>query len=99
MTIDASEEKRLRERLDARAAELRAQLRTVQEDRDSAPGRVPATETADSGEQGERRLRDAVREVEQERDAEELRAIGEARDRMAGGSYGVCIDCGNEIRL
>ena len=32
-----------------------------------------------------------------QRDQEELREIEQARERMAGGSYGQCVDCGRDI--
>lgn len=35
--------------------------------------------------------------AEAQRDLEELRDVEAARARLAGGTYGVCIDCGEDI--
>jgi RNA polymerase-binding transcription factor DksA len=31
------------------------------------------------------------------RDLDEFRALEAARERLKGGEYGVCVDCGNDI--
>jgi len=84
-------------RLDARGDELRAQVRAVDEEVAQTPLREPHVQVGDIGEQGEERIRDAVRYAELERDLEELRRIGGARERMRDGSYGLCVDCGTAI--
>lgn len=87
----------LRERLDAREAELRAQVQQVDAEQAEASGRDPHHPVEDSGEQGEQRARDAVRHAERDIDIEELRNIAAARERMDRGGYGVCTDCGKDI--
>jgi RNA polymerase-binding transcription factor DksA len=87
----------LRARLDERAARLSAEIASIDAERQDSPARAPHDQVEDQGERGEHRLREAVRHAERERDAEELRDIGAARERMARGQYGQCIDCGTDI--
>lgn len=90
---------RLRERLDAREAVLRAEVQGVRDEEANRPSAIAPTQQGDYGEQGEEHIRGAVRYAEQERDIAELRDIDEAREHMADGSYGECVDCGSEIAL
>ena len=98
-SLDARELKQLSTWLDAREAELRADIAEVDAERQDAPSRAPHDQVEDQGERGELRLREAVRHAERARDAEEVRDIEAARERMARGHYGECIDCGNDIPL
>ena len=82
--------------LDEREAGLREEVRrakAVRAERTSA--QVPNVQ--DAAEDGEERLRVGLEHVEIERDLDELRAIGEARERIGEGTYGDCIDCGRDI--
>lgn len=83
--------------LDAREAELRAQVRGVSEEAAEAPSRIPHDSAGDVGDQGEELTRGAVRHAEKERDQVELRQIADARERMNLGTYGTCVDCGADI--
>ncbi|MBB1600430.1 TraR/DksA C4-type zinc finger protein [Variovorax sp. UMC13] len=83
--------------LDARESELRAQVRAVANETAETPTHDPHVQVGDIGEQGEERIRGAMRHAEQERDIDELRQIAQARGRMREGSYGLCIDCGTAI--
>jgi RNA polymerase-binding transcription factor len=89
----------LRERLQRRRDELRAELATVDEEREQLPSRTPQQEVEDSGEEGEQRSRETVRDAERERDFVELRDIAAALERIAVGGYGQCVDCGGDIPL
>jgi DnaK suppressor protein len=84
-------------RLDAREAELRAEVRGVNEEAQEAPSRAARDNVGDLGDQGEALIRGAVRHAEKERDQIELRQIAEARERMDRGTYGACVDCGADI--
>jgi RNA polymerase-binding transcription factor DksA len=95
--LDDADLRRLRAQLDAREDVLRAEVRLVDAEADGTPGSVPHSQVEDIGEQAEERIRGALRHAERERDIDELRAIEAARERMARGSYGVCVDCGVEI--
>lgn len=86
----------LDELLADREAELRARVREAKAeaaDRPSAQG--PQVE--DQVEEGEQRFRIGMEHVELLRDQEELTDIAAARERIAAGSYGSCVDCGRDI--
>ena len=87
----------LRTRLDRREAELREEVRDKSPELEPPPSREPHNQVEDFGEQGEQRFREAVAQAEQDRDVDELRQIAAAKERMARGEYGECIDCGCEI--
>ncbi|WP_162579411.1 TraR/DksA family transcriptional regulator [Variovorax sp. PBS-H4] len=89
----------MRAKLDAREAELGAQVRSVNEEAEEAPSRSPPENVGDIGDQGEELIRGAVRHAEMERDQMELRQIADARERMDHGTYGTCVDCGADIPL
>ncbi len=89
----------LRARLDRREAELGEEIRDKGPEAEPPSSRDPHNQVEDPGEQGEQRIRDAVTQAEQERDVDELRQIAAAKERMARGEYGICIDCGVEIAL
>ena len=87
----------LRASLDAREAELRAQVRDVNEEAEERPSRTQPNNVGDLGDQGEELIRGAVRHAEKERDQMELRQIADARERIDLGTYGTCVDCGADI--
>jgi RNA polymerase-binding protein DksA len=89
----------LRDALDQRAQELGREVRELDAERQENVRSEPGTHVDDLAEQGEQRTHEALRHAERERDFEELRAIEAARERMATGSYGECIDCGEDIPL
>jgi uncharacterized protein (DUF302 family)/RNA polymerase-binding transcription factor DksA len=96
----ASAQKRLTEtgeRLEARAAELRAdidrELRKYRQQRQE----LAADNVPDSGEAS---VADVIADVylaEVDRDFAELLEVTGALRRVAAGTYGTCIDCGNKI--
>ena len=89
----------LRERLIARADELRTALREAEAEQAEAPSRSPHNQVEDIGEQGEQRIREAVAVAESERDVDELNRIAQALERFAAGDYGSCLDCGSDIPM
>ena len=89
----------LRARLDRREAELGEEVRDKGPEAEAPASRDPHNQVEDAGEQGEQRIREAVTQAEQERDVDELRQIAAAKERMARGEYGICIDCGVHIPL
>ena len=95
--LTAAQLAQLRAALDRREAELREEIETVERLAAGASVSNPQHQVEDAGEQGEHRTREAVRSVEQERDLDELRQIAAAKERMARGEYGQCVDCGVEI--
>lgn len=99
MPLNPDDLGRLKRQLDEREAQLRAEVRGVREEEAERPSEQGSKQQGDFGEQGEEHIRGAVRYAEEERDIEELRDIDEARERMAEGRYGECVDCGCEIPL
>lgn len=51
----------------------------------------------DSGDKSAADLLSDLEGAELTRDLEELRRLEAAQERLASGSYGVCVDCGREI--
>jgi RNA polymerase-binding transcription factor DksA len=86
----------LEQQLDAREAELQASVRALKEAAAERPSAL-GPQVEDVGEGGEQRFRTGIEHVELIRDQEELADIADARVRMADGSYGECIDCGQPI--
>ncbi|MDH6165484.1 DnaK suppressor protein [Variovorax boronicumulans] len=87
--------------LDAREAVLAADLRTAAAEvpggRDEAESdrvRAPASDSVDIADE---RLQNGLRYAEAERDMAEMRDIAAARERLASGAFGCCIDCGRAI--
>ena len=83
----------LRQRLQARATELRGEIRDVDAEDTGAQLHAPQ----DNADQGERLRNQAVRDAEKARDAQELKDVANALQRMDDGRYGECIDCGLQI--
>lgn len=86
-------------RLDARMARLLSQVREVDEHAVETSSRQPHVEVGDAGDQGEERIRRAIRRAEQERDMTELHQITLALERVQQGSYVLCTNCGVVIPL
>jgi DnaK suppressor protein len=92
-TLSTDQIETIRHLLDERERELAGEVREANERaEDSAAGDV-----GDSVDQGDERFQDGMAHVEKLRDQEELMAIDAARGRIADGSYGECIDCGQPI--
>jgi RNA polymerase-binding protein DksA len=98
--LSTEQQQALREQLRQRAKTLGGELRELDDERQATgPSKRPGETPDDAGDQGEQLQRDEVREAEQNRDAAELADIDAALQRMDGGSYGECIDCGIDIPL
>lgn len=87
----------LRERLEARAVELRAEVGALLAEEAADMTRTPGGRVEDGGERGEEEARHRVRHAEQGRDTQELRDIDAALARMDEGRYGECVECGCDI--
>lgn len=86
----------IRRELDERETTLRGEARAAVE----AAAERPATfgpDVGDAVDAGAERLRTGMAHVDQQRDQEELMAIETARARIADGSYGECVGCGQSI--
>lgn len=83
-------------RLGERQAELQTRVRTAKEEAANRPSAL-GPQVDDVGEAGEQRFRTGIEHVELQRDQEELAEIADAYTRIADGSYGECVDCGQRI--
>ena len=76
--------------LEARLAELEARLHKLEGDLDATPN-------ADFAERVTERQNDEVREELGHNGLTEIRQIRAALDRVAHGTFGECVECGEEI--
>lgn len=86
----------IRERLARRELELQARVREAKQAQAERPS-VGGSHVEDLAEEGEQRFRNGIEHVEMIRDQEELTDIVATRERMANGTYGECVDCGQDI--
>ena len=81
------------QRRNALISELRDDARKVRAERyEEVAGEVP-----DSGDESVAALIADLDQAEWGRDIDELRGLEAARERIAGGDYGTCVDCGRDI--
>lgn len=86
----------LARQLDAREQQLRAEVRGAREEA-QLQQEIDAGVVGDTGDVGQAKTRDDIGHAEMERDVEELMEIDGAKQRIADGSYGECVDCTQEI--
>ncbi len=95
--LSASQMAELEKTLKSRQAELRAEVRGERADSESERDRRSAREVQDRGDEAN---------TEQWREANaamighhegEIQGIQAALSRLASGTYGLCVDCGEEI--
>jgi DnaK suppressor protein len=73
--------------------ELREDVERIRRDRhEDLAGASP-----DAGDESVATLIADIDQADLGRDLTELRELEQARQRLAGGSYGICIDCGGDI--
>jgi RNA polymerase-binding protein DksA len=87
----------LKDMVDRRRAALRAEVhhdldRVRRDDLDHIVGAVP-----DPGDESVRSLIQDLDQADASRDLSELRVLDAARTRIDDGSYGVCVQCGQDI--
>lgn len=83
----------MEERRAALAAELRREVARARNE----PYAEVAGEVHDAADEALADLVADLDNAEVTRDLAELRELGAARERIAEGSYGVCVDCGQDI--
>jgi len=94
-TLSRDQSDTIRRLLDARESELAGEVRRANERAEERD--MPGPQVGDSVDQGDERFQEGMAHVERQRDQEELMAIDAARARLADGTYGECIDCGQAI--
>jgi len=97
-SLTGAQRQQLQEALERRKAELLAELGSMQRDTLSL---LAGSEQREAGEdrqdQADRSAVNTVRDAEATRDHDELVAVRAALARVAEGSYGECIDCGQPV--
>ena len=95
-TLTEAQLQSLTKMLSEREAVVQAEVRAAREAAAERPS-VQGPQVEDLVEAGEERLRVGIEHAELERDQQDLRDIDDARERIANGSYGECVDCGRDI--
>ena len=85
--------KMINERRNALLAELREDAERAREQ----PYAEHAGTAPDSGDESVATLIADLEQADLTRDLDEFRALEAARDRLKGGDYGVCVDCGSDV--
>jgi len=85
--------KMINERRNALLAELREDAQRAREQ----PYAEHAGTAPDSGDESVATLIADLEQADLTRDLDEFRALEAARERIKGGDYGVCIDCGSDV--
>jgi RNA polymerase-binding transcription factor DksA len=97
MALTPQQVQELRHRILDRRRQLAAELRSdASRARDEQYGEL-AGATHDTGDESVADLLADLGQAELNRDLAELRDLELARLRLAGGSYGICTDCGAQI--
>lgn len=85
--------KMINERRNALLAELREDAARTREQ----PYAEHAGSAPDSGDESVATLIADLEQADLTRDLDEFRALETARERLKGGDYGVCMDCGSDV--
>ncbi len=97
MSLSYDQSRELRQALEQRRGEL---IREIREDLARVRGesfREVAGPAADPGDESVFDLISDLNQADARRDVNELREIEAARGRLAEGSYGECMECGQDI--
>jgi DnaK suppressor protein len=97
MPLNDSETKELSGLIDSRRNALLAELREDAARAREQPYSEHAGPAPDTGDESVATLFADLEQADVTRDLEEFRALEAARDRLRGGEYGVCADCGGDI--
>ena len=97
MALTDKQAQELRGMIEARRGALVTELREDAARTREQPYSEHAGPAPDSGDESVATLIADLEQADMTRDLDEFRALEAARDRLAQGAYGVCIDCGNDI--
>ena len=97
MPLSQSQTEKLKRMIDERRNALLAELREDAERVREQPYAEHAGPVADQGDESVATLIADLEQADVTRDLGEFRAIEAARERIAQGGYGECMDCGNDI--
>jgi RNA polymerase-binding transcription factor DksA len=97
MPLSRNETEKLSHLIDQRREALLAELREDAARSRDHPYAEHAGPAPDTGDQSVASLFADLEQADLSRDLEEFRALEAARDRLKGGEYGICVDCGSDI--
>ena len=97
MALNAQETNELRHAIDRRRKTLIAEIRADVAKARSESFEELAGAAPDSGDESVASLMQDLDQFDVSRDLSELRELDAARERLASGQYGVCVDCGSDI--
>ena len=97
MALTQNQTEELRGLIDRRRNALLAELREDTARVREQPYAEHAGPAPDSGDESVASLFADLEQADVSRDLEEFRGLETARERLAGGDYGVCTDCGGDI--
>ena len=97
MPLTPNQTEELRGLIDQRRNVLLAELREDAARAREQPYAEHAGPAPDTGDESVATLFADLEQSDVTRDLNEFRSLETARDRMAGGEYGVCLDCGGDI--
>jgi len=96
--LSDSQRETIQRLLDERESELQGEVRAANEEAAERPAAL-GPEVGDAVDVGDARYAAGMAHVDKQRDQEELMAIDAARGRLADGTYGECVDCGQDIPI
>jgi RNA polymerase-binding protein DksA len=97
MPLTENQTQELRGLIDRRRNALLAELREDAARAREQPYSEHAGPAPDTGDESVASLIADLEQADVSRDLHEFRALEAARDRLRGGDYGICSDCGGEI--
>lgn len=97
MPLTRNQTEELRGLIDQRREALLAELREDAARTREQPYAEHAGPAPDTGDESVASLITDLEQADVTRDLDEFRSLETARDRMADGGYGVCVDCGGDI--
>ena len=97
MALTERQTKELQRKIDERREALLAELREDASRSREHPYAEHAGPAPDSGDESVASLFADLEQADITRDLDEFRALEAARDRLKGGEYGICMDCGSDI--
>lgn len=97
MPLTQHQTEELRGLIDRRRSALISELREDAARVREQPYSEHAGPAPDSGDESVAALIADLEQAEVSRDLDEFRGLETARERIAGGDYGTCIDCGGDI--
>src|SRR4051794_14494443 len=97
MALTSNQTEKLQHLIDKRRDALLGELREDAARSREHPYAEHAGPAPDTGDESVATLFADLEQADVTRDLDEFRSLESARERLAGGEYGTCIDCGGDI--